>query len=136
MVAHSEHFPWPSHYGHFNYFEAQMKKHGRVADLTAQGGGVYDLTRTQGDTLRVFICECYAFGVAEYMETVEKLCDINIVIISSAWCVYTPDAKLHCRESNVGLFKIGEFMGALHLDDYWLYLTDGEKEYFKKQRWL
>lgn len=136
MVEHSETFPWPSHYGHFNYFETQMRSHGRVAELTAQGGGVYELTRTQGDTLRVFICECYAFGVAEYMETVENIGEVDVVIINSAWCGYTPDAKFHCRESNVGLFKIGEFMGALHRDDYWLYITDAEKEYFKKQGWL
>lgn len=136
MPAHSETFPWPSHYGHYNYFESQMKKHGKVASLTAEVGGVYSLTRTQGDTLRVFICECYAFGVAEYMETVERLGDMDVVIINSAWCGYTPDAKFYCRESNVGLFKIGEFMGALNRDDYWRYLTDGEKEYFKKQGWL
>ncbi len=136
MTAHSEHFPWPSHYGHFNYFEAQMTKHGKVADLTAQGGGVYELTRTQGDTLRVFICECYAFGVAEYLETVENIGKIDVVIINSAWSGYTQDAKAHCCESNVGLFKIGEFMGAMHRDDYWRYLTDKEKEYFKKRDWL
>lgn len=133
MTAHSEHFPWLSHYGHYSFFETQLKKHGKVADLTAQGDGVYELTRTQGDTLRVFICECYAFGVAEYMETVEKLGHVDVVIINSAWCGYTPDAKLYCRESNVGLFKIGEFMGALHREDYWGFLTDDEKEYFKKQ---
>lgn len=136
MTAHSEHFPWPSHYGHYNYFETQIIKHGRVASLTAQGGGIYELTRTQGDTLRVFICECYAFGVAEYMEAVERLGEVDVVIINSAWCGYTPNAKLHCRESNVGLFKIGEFMGALHRDDYWRYLTDKEEDYFREQGWL
>lgn len=136
MTAHSTTFPWPSHYRHFNYFEAQMKKHGKVASLTAHGSGVYDLTRIQGDTLRIFICECYAFGVAEYMETIENLGHVEVVIINSAWCGYTPDAKLHCRESNVGLFKIGDFMGALHSDDYWQYLTEVEKENFKKQGWL
>lgn len=136
MSAYSDTFPWPSHYGHYNYFETQMKAHGKIFSLTAQGGGVYDLVRTQGDTLRVFICECYAFGVAEYMETVERLGHIDVVIINSAWCGYTPDAKLHCRESNVGLFKISEFMGALHRKDYWLYLTNDQKEYYKKLGWL
>ncbi|HRM73450.1 MAG TPA: hypothetical protein PLI13_01895, partial [Paracoccus sp. (in: a-proteobacteria)] len=92
------------------------------------GGGLYELTRTQGDTLRVFICECYAFGVAEYMEVVKSLGHIDVVIINSAWCGYAPDAKFHCREANVGLFKIGELMGALCRDDYWRYLTEDQKE--------
>lgn len=136
MAAHSETFPWPSHYGHYDYFEAQMKRHGKVASLTAQGGGLYNLTRMQGDMLRIFICECYAFGVAEYLETVENLGHVDIVIINSAWCSYTLDAKFHCRQSNVGLFTIGELMGALHGDYYWLYLTHDQKEYFKKKGWL
>lgn len=86
MPAHSEHFPWPSHYGHYKYFEGQMNRHGKVASLTAEGNGVYQLTRSRGDTLRVFICECYVFGVAEYIETIEQLGRLNAVIINSAWC--------------------------------------------------
>lgn len=136
MAAHSRSFPWTSHYGHFDHFEGQMAKHDKVAHLTPHGNGVYELTRTRGDTLRIFICECYAFGVAEYMETVDKLGKIDAVIINSAWCGYTPEAKRHCRESNFGLFKIGELMGALHHDDYWRYLTKVEEEFFKKKGWL
>ena len=136
MAAHSETFPWTSYRGHYKYFESQMHQHLRVASLTEQGDGVYKLTRRQGDTLRVFICECYAFGRAQYIETVDQLGKIDVVIINSAWCGYTPDAKRNCRESKVGLFKIGEFMAALHHNDYWSYLTDKENEYFEKQGWL
>lgn len=136
MAAHNETFPWSSYYGHYNYFEEQMNRHGQVASFKQVDNGVYELTRTRGDTLRIFICECYAFGVAEYMETVERLGEIDSVIINSAWCGYTSDAKRMCRESKVGLFKIGEFMGALHRDDYWRYLTEAEEEHFKKQGWL
>lgn len=136
MSAYSDTFPWPNSYGHYNFFETQIKTNAKVVSLTARDGGVYDLARKQGDTLRVFICECYAFGIAEYMETVERLGHINVVVINSAWCGYTPDAKFHCRNAKVGLFKIGEFMGALHRKDYWLYLTESQNEYYKKQGWL
>lgn len=136
MAAHNEVFPWSSYYGHYKFFEGLLSKHEKVSILTALGDGVYGLARPRGDTLRVFICECYAFGVAEYLEAIEKLGHLDAVIINSEWCGYSPDAKLHCRENSVGLFKIGEFMAALHRDDYWMYLTDREKEYFSKQGWL
>lgn len=136
MAAHNENFPWTSYYDNYDYFESQMRRHSRVASLAAQGDGVYELTRTQGDTLRVFICECYAFGVAEYLETVSQLGATDVVIINSVWCGYTPAAKRDCRNSRVGLFKIGEFMAALHCNDYWRYLTDKENEYFERQGWL
>ena len=107
-----------------------MFNHSRVALLNRQGDGIYELVREKGDTLRVFICECYAYGVAEYLETVENIGHVNVVIINSAWCGYSPDAKLYCREIGVGLFSIAEFMGALNIEQYWLYLTDEQKENF------
>jgi hypothetical protein len=66
----------------------------------------------------------------------KNLGHIDVVIINSAWCGYAPDAKFHCRKANVSLFKIGELMGAMYRDDYWRYLTDGQKESYKNQGWL
>lgn len=136
MSAHNEHFPWSSYHRHYNFFEGIITNHGRIATLDAKDVPVYEITRTDGDVLRVFICECYAFGVAEYMETVEKLGPVDAVIINSVWCGYSLDAKRHCQEQRVGLFKIREFMAALNREDYWNYLAEDEKEYFKKQGWL
>lgn len=135
MPARNETFPWTSYYGHYNYFEEIMSSHGKIKSIASEGSGIYNLVRSSGDGIRVFICECYAFGVAEYMETVEKVGRVNAVIINSAWCGYSTDAKRHCRDSKVGLFSIGEFMGALHRDDYWRFLTDAEKEHFKAHGW-
>lgn len=133
MAAYSETFPWPNYYGHYNYFEEQMKWHSKVSSLVPQSNGVYMLTRAQGDTIRIFVCECYAFGIAEYMETVDQLGEINAIIINSAWCGYSYQAKEHCCKARVGLFMIGEFMGALNLKDYWNYVTPEEKERLRKK---
>src|SRR3546814_8340916 len=85
-----------------------MARHQKVAELTAEGDGVYRLRRTRGDVLRLFICECYAFGVADYIETTGKLGHLDLVIINSAWCGYSPDAKRYCRDESVGLFERSE----------------------------
>jgi hypothetical protein len=136
MPAHSDVFPWPNSYGHFDFFERTMTSHRRITSVAKEVSGLYRLTRSNGETIRVFICECYSFGVAEYMETLEQLGDVNAIVINSAWCGYTYDAKLQCRREHVGLFMIGEFMGALNQRDFWRYLTDTQKEYFEKQGWL
>jgi hypothetical protein len=136
MPSRNENFPWTSHYGHYKYFEARMAAHDKVISTTPHGNGIYKLDLVHGDTLRIFICECYAFGVAEYMETDQEIGPIDAVIINSAWCGYTPDAKRHCRDMSVGLFTIGEFMRAINKKEYWTYLTDEEKEYFENQGWL
>ena len=128
MAARSDAFPWPSHYGHFRFFEDRMKSHSRVANIASADNGIYELTRDSGQVLRVFICECYSFGVAQFIEAQNQLGHVDVVIINSNWCGYTKDARAHCRAAQVGLFTIAEFMGALGQEDFWNYQTPAEGE--------
>lgn len=131
MAAYNDSYPWTSYYGHYDFFEQRIGGHSRTAQLQRCGDGLYILTKKDGAQLRVFVCECYSYGVAEYMETVGKIGKVDAVIINSNWCGYTPDAKQHCREQKVGLFTIAEFMGALNQRDFWKYLTPVESEVLK-----
>lgn len=135
MAASSSAFPWPGHYGHFQFVEAQLNGHDKVVSINNDGGGVYSLVRLQGDTLRILVCECYSFGVAEYLEVVNNLGKVDVVIINSAWCGYTDDVKQHCRSEKVGVFKIGEFMSAINKNQYWMHLSQREQdEIVRKQQ--
>lgn len=132
MPAHNNTFPWPSYYGHFNFFEQRMRTHSRVRDLETLGDGRYRLTRANGTAIEVFICECYAFGTAEYLEVTTKLGRLDAIIISSSWCGYSPHLKVQCRDERVGLFNIGDFMAALNRPDFWAYLSESEKQCLKE----
>ena len=132
MPAHSETFPWPSYYGHFDFFEKRMAAHSRVDHLQSLGNGLYDLTRSNGKTLKVFVCECYSFGVAEHLEATSKLGHLDAIIIASNWCGYTRELKMQCREDQVGLFDIRGFMAALNRSDFWNYLDEWEETNLKK----
>lgn len=136
MAERSDGFPWPSYYGHFRFFEQRMDAHSHVIKVQTHGDGVYELTNVYGSKLRVFICECYSFGAAEYAETKEALGKLDAIVINSAWCGYTMDAKRLARSDKVGLFKIASFMSALNKANVWEYLTDTEQETFKKNGWL
>jgi hypothetical protein len=92
------------------------------------GNGLYEITTKYGDTLRVFVCECYSFGAAEYIETVEELGDLDAILINSAWCSYTIEAKHLCRKNKVGLFKIADLMSALNKQALSTHLNKDEKE--------
>lgn len=122
MPGHSEEFPWPSYYGNFDFFEDKMRNHSKVLNIkSTDTDGVYEITRTQGDTLRTFICECYAYGVAQYTETIEELGQLDAIVINSMWCGYSSEAKKLCVERNVSLYKVDEFMSALHRQNHWNY---------------
>lgn len=136
MPAYSEEYPWISHYGHYDFFEERMQSHNRVSNIVELATGIYNIKRDDGVLIKTFICECYSFGIAEYMEVKQNLSDINAVIINSNWCGFTTEAKRHCRNSYVGLFKIAQFMGALNQENYSQYLDKDEKKLFLRNRWL
>lgn len=136
MPAHSENFPWPSHYGHFQFFEQRLAEHSKVHLYNADEVGFYNVALKSGVKLRVFICECYAFGVSEYLETKARVNDLSIIVINSAWCGYTDEAKLQSRSEEIGLFKIRDFMAAINHRRFWMYLDEYDKERFEKMGWL
>jgi hypothetical protein len=74
--------------------------------------------------------------VAEYQEVVQNLGHVDIVVINSAWCSYTHDAKRFGRDRQVGFFNIADFMAALNRRDYWMYLNRHEIDQFEQRGWL
>lgn len=136
MTAHNEKFPWESYYKNYDFFEERMLNHHQVISCEEISPGNYKIKRKNGKELRIFICECYSYGVSEYLETINEIGPIDAVIINSQWCGYTPDVKFHCRDQMVGIFRIGEFMGALRKSDFWNYLTEEQEHYYRESGWL
>lgn len=133
MPARSENFPWPSHYGHFDFFEDRMSAHSKVRSLKKLDDGLYKIGLSDSREITVFICECYSYGMAQYAETVEKRGKLDAVIINSNWCGYTGELKAQCRKEGVGLFDIRDFMGALNQKEFWLYLNEQDKKQLEKR---
>ena len=127
MPSHSENFPWPSFYGNYRYFEHAVWDHRATLVLTEESPGVYEYRRQIGDSLRVFICDCYSFGLAEYQEVIDEIGDVDVIVINSGWCGYTQQAKEHCKSQKVGLFRFGEFMGAMNMREYWNYVAPDDR---------
>jgi hypothetical protein len=137
MTAYSNDFPWPSYYGHYDFFEHRMAEHSRVQSIMcSQQTGLYHLTKVDGKKVTIFICDCYSFGVAEYDESVTELGSLDAIIINSNWCGYTIAVKRHCRAQKIGIFTIGEFMAALSKPKLWEYLTPEQKKLFTENGWL
>lgn len=133
MPAYSETFPWPSHYRHFTFFEHRMTEHSMVRTLKNVGDGIYHLTLSSDRNIIVFICECYSYGFAEYIETIEKIGKVDAVIINSNWCGYTDQLKLQCRKERVGIFNIRDFMAAINKNEFWTYLNEYDKKRYKEK---
>lgn len=136
MPAHNKNFPWMSYYGNYNFFETRMHEHSKVSSIIKFNPSLYQIERVDGKIIKVFICECYSFDVAEYIEACQELGELDAVIISSNWCGYTFDVKRQCMSEQVGVYDISGFMAALNMDNYWQYLTKHEKKMFNENGWL
>jgi len=125
-----------SYYGNYNFFEQRMREHSKVNVIRSVTPSFYHIELTDGRVIRTFICECYSFDVAEYIEVCQELGEVDAVVISSNWCGYSPGVKRHCMNEEVGIYDISGFMAAINKKNYWEYLTKGEKEKFKENGWL
>lgn len=135
MAARNDNFPWMSHSGNYNFFEQRMTEHSKVRSCEQLDSGLYNIGLINGTTLKVFICECYSFGTAEYVESCENYGSLDAVIISSNWCGYGLELKRDCMADKVGIFDIGGFMAAINKNEHWTYMTTYEKDKFKENGW-
>lgn len=136
MTAYNKEFPWMSYYGHYNFFENKMEEHNKVDSIRKIKNGVYHIERSDGTSIKIFICECYSFDIAEYIEVSQNLGEVNAIIINSNWCGYTFNVKHHCMNKKVGVYNINDFMAALNMPNYWEYLNKSEKEKFQENGWI
>ena len=65
MPAQNNGFPWMSYYGHYKFFEDRMDTHNQVHSFQNTGEGLYEIKLRNEKVIKVFICECYSFGLAE-----------------------------------------------------------------------
>lgn len=113
-----------------------MHEHNNVNVVRNVTPSLYQIELMDGRVIRTFVCECYSFDVAEYMEVCQKLGEVDAVVISSNWCGYSPGVKRHCMNQGVGVYDIRGFMAAINKRNYWEYLTEEEKENFEENGWL
>ena len=136
MPAYNKELPWMSYYRHYNFFESKIEEHSRVDSIKKIKDGLYYIERADRTSIKVFICECYSFDVAEYIEVFQNLGEVDAIIINSNWCGYTSNVKHHCMNKKVGVYNINDFMAALNMRNYWEYLNKSEKEKFKENGWI
>lgn len=134
MAAFSKNFPWISHSGNYKYFEDSLSFHDKIDYLKrVNEEGLYEIGLLNKNKLRIFICDCYFFGVADYHEVIEKVGKIDCIVINSLWCGYSSEVKEYCKLRKIGVFKFGEFIGAINLNNYWEYISKEERERLKRK---
>lgn len=96
------------------WFEQRLDQHTRVRGFQAEGDHVYVIQRRGLPDIRVWLCEIYMLGVADYEAIRNADPAVDAIVVLSAWNHYTPEAQSLGASEGVGVFKPGELLSALH----------------------
>lgn len=113
------------------FIERFLSNHGAIENLEELNRGTMLIQLKDGRTLKVFVTNTYYFTDYTLDRVLEVDPAVNAIICSSPAGQYSDSAKQECIERGIGLFMLGEFMGAiLHSGDQYLnYLLRADREY-------
>lgn len=74
----------------------------------------YIIARNRGKKkLKVFLTNIYIVGLVDIIEIISAVEKLDAIVTMSGWNGYSNEAKEYAKINHVGLFKFGEFMGAM-----------------------
>lgn len=85
-----------------------------VASTTQIDEHRFLVERPEKPKLNLFLTNVYIVGRADVIEILATAPNTNAIVTMSAWNSYSHDAKSYAKEQGVGLFKFGEFLGAVY----------------------
>jgi len=110
--------------------ERFLSDHHAIANLQELNRGTMLVELRDGRTLKVFVTNTYYFTDYTLERVLEVDPAVDAIICSSPAGQYSDSAKRQCIEDGIGLFMLGEFMGAiLHSGDQYLnFLLRADRE--------
>lgn len=112
------------------FVERFLSDHSAIANLQELNPGTMLVELRDGRTLKVFVTNTYYFTDYTLERVLEVDPAVNAIICSSPASQYSDSAKAQCIERGIGLFMLGEFMGAIHQsgDQYLNFLLRADRE--------
>jgi hypothetical protein len=109
------------------FVEQNLRSHRKVIDFERTDDVFFTITRTPPlPTVYAVVLDRYRVGLAAVYEALEAFPKANCIVIVSGWNRYTKEAKEHGIRQRVGIFKLGEFLGALNYAELHRYMKKGK----------
>jgi hypothetical protein len=103
------------------FLEQRLRSHGAVASFKEISHTTYDITRKKGATVRVRLVGRYLFSEADYHDIRTEDPSVNCILTASPWNRFVDGLREHAKGDKIGMFRMGEFLGALNLERLWEY---------------
>ena len=113
------------------FIERFLSDHSAVASLQELNRGTMLVELLDGRILKVFVTNTYYFTDYTLDRVLEVDPAVDVIICSSPAGQYSASAKQECIDRGIGLFMLGEFMGAILKsgDQYLNFLLRADREF-------
>lgn len=115
---------WGVSYSVIRFFERSLNGHNKIDSFERREDIHFVIKHINGITLHVLLVDEYSLGLAAVLRARAEFPEIDYVVTGGNWNGYTPEAKDYGWNNGIGVFNVGEFLGALSWTD--------PKKYYRK----
>lgn len=128
----SERNNWDVPYSCISFFEKTLTSHSKVQDFRRTSDIYFTILDTKSRMFNTVLVNEYVLGMAAVIQIKREFPEVEYIVTAGNWNGYTREAKEYGWENDIGVFNIGEFLGALywsHPISYYKKGDRGQKEY-------
>lgn len=128
-MGHSvfENQPWRQHQ---DFLLSGLRRLPVVSDVQALSRFRYVVQRPGKNELVLFLTNKYILSVADVIEILAEAPETNCIVSTMNYNQYSPEAKAHCMDLGIGLFRVVELLGAVYYDgDRFLEYVQPKRDY-------
>ncbi|MBL1213731.1 MAG: hypothetical protein HND52_10280 [Ignavibacteriae bacterium] len=115
---------WGVSYNSIKFFEKALSGHSMVQSFERKGDINFSIIFNNSNEIDVLLVDEYCLGLAAIYRALDEFDGIEYIVTCANWNGYTREAKEFGKDNDLGIFNLGEFMGALY--------SKNPKEYVKK----
>jgi hypothetical protein len=110
----SEFNNWNVSYGLIKSFENALEGHRKIEKFKRVQDIVFHITLWDYSEIKVLLLDKYTLGIAAVLDVLKEFHDIDHIVSGANWNGYTKEAKQYGWDNDIGIFVMGEFLGALN----------------------
>jgi hypothetical protein len=116
-----------------------LEGHDRVREVVKLSANRYDVERSRGEPLKLFLTNVYILGEADYERLRSEYPEVNVIVLASNWNSCTMAVKDRAIDEGVAIFDFSALMGAANITDDERFLrhryADTDHEGRPRTRW-
>lgn len=105
---------WSVPYSVITFFERSLSGHNKVVSVERTRDILFKIHDNRGRILQVLLLNEYCLGLAAVLRALDEFPEAEFIVTGGNWNGYTREAKEYGLTNNIGIFNLGEFMGALN----------------------